>query len=235
MENRGRKLSLENNPCTVVDQSWIQKTALSFLTPEEKAGKDVILVHGHHDTPGSPLVTTLQTKRSQIPVVISMRDPMLSLNTLIWRTYARYKVHYQHEDQAIREDRAQTVAARFKDILKIPCKNRFLFPVDTDAAKELEGRINLASDLFKYCGLKLRKPGLDFVYDWRPIGLTEDGTLLCKRERGVEGFNEAKNMILSGDVTGMKRILGVEYECLHQDDELKELLEQVGYVNLSWW
>lgn len=234
-QNRGRDKRLEDNECSSIDTNWLQNTCFKYLDTEERNTPN-ILIHGHYKNKHSPLMTKLLGPSSvQLPVIISLRDPLLSLNTSLWRHYAVNNESFQDWSIEKRESKIRDLIDRYINILYIPAERRFLFPVDIISNKNIEDKIFIANDLFKFCKIKMNKSALDYIYNWKPLGLTKNGTLLHTRDNGVELFNKSKKAIIENDKKELQKIFKIEYDILNQDKDLKNLLKSIGYSNLSWW
>ena len=66
-------------PSNTIDTSWFDQAVTTVCTPEEIANKKIIIAHEHHHKSGSWLIKALARAKPAVPIVIPMRDPLLSL------------------------------------------------------------------------------------------------------------------------------------------------------------
>jgi hypothetical protein len=210
-----------------VDNSWMERTFLQWATTEEKKS-DLIITHGHCRQPNSKLIRALNTRPS-IPVVSTIRDPLLSVLTLARREHRDYAL-LQDSRPYIRLGRTTAHVDRYISILGIPRDNILLFPIDVGAREDKVGK------LFSYCGLEKTSETDSYIQRWAPANTTKDWVGPGgKKEEGSDLFEDLKVAISCNDVQFVNRYLKIEFECLQKQEELKQKLSQLGYSSLIWF
>lgn len=100
---------------------WLQERFLDSLTPEELQS-EIIIFHCHIKQPNSPFVRSIGSNERCLNIASSMRDPLLAIQTLIWRQYGTYKNFYDSESPYTRIGRAYIHVQRILNILSLKSK-----------------------------------------------------------------------------------------------------------------
>jgi hypothetical protein len=229
---RGRDKGLDAYPCNALTSEWFDRHVTRYTKSQEK--KDVCLVHAHHEHPLSALSKALKGVKPEIPTFSSLRDPLLSIHTFLWRRFAVKGIRFEDEDRDVRWRIADKFARLVEDILSIPANHLFIYPVDLLSSFKPVRRIEYTQDLMKFCGLPFTEQCKSFVSNWKSLGDTSKSWHLQQRA-GSEEFLRSKSILLSGDSKLVRHHMDVEVDCLSQYKDLAFRLQQVGYRDLSWW
>lgn len=205
-------------PIEKVNKDWLNRTFFNFLN-EEEASSDLLIIHNHCRQPESELIKNLRITKPEIPIVSSMRDPLLSIFTLIQREHKTYE-SFSKERTYTRLGRIVAHSNRFLSILTLPKEHVFIFPIDI---KEKEKNID---NLFNFCSLEKTEKTFETIKGWKPVNKTETENNL---------FNDIKSYIISKDIKQIEKYLKVEFDYLRTRKDLKTLLQNLSYEDLSWW
>jgi hypothetical protein len=210
--------------------SWLENSYTNFV-PEERKNQSLAVYHGHHFNSGSPLCLYLKDNADRpFPIVTSIRDPLLAIQTLIWREYNSY-LSFSLESLEERLERTIQHTNIINDLLSLP--NIFYFPIDqTNSTVE---RTLKTIELFNFCGLKLSDRTKKFIQDWEPHNTTKDWVFHPKGQFSSAVFECIKKEIAAGNKEFVKEILSIEFNYLHTRDDLKEKFSRLGYSDMIWW
>ncbi len=193
---------------------------------------DMCVMQAHRRGSGATMSKSLKQHKPCIPVVIPMRDPLLSLCTRIWRRPKGFE-EYLKLSKKSRQQYTLDHMAKFSDILKIPEENRFLFPIDIQ-----ELRPSLYSGLFDYCGLTKTQDSDKYFESWAPVNVTTKEWFQEWKNKGRVANKVSdiiKQSILAGSSEVVKDILDVEFNFIYKMDGFKKRLANIGYSDLVWW
>jgi hypothetical protein len=204
-----------------VDKAWASKIFYQFLLPEEKH-KNLYVLHNHCRQPYSNLIKNLQQKDSEIPIVSSMRDPLLSLLTLCNREYEDYSLFIRERPYS-RYGRVSIHSERFKSILSIKKENIYFLPTDLIIEKK-----DTVSALFTFCNINPTKKTSLYIEEWQPTNKT-------KYIDQEVSFFKIKEAIINKDKYYLDTFFKIEFNYMRTRDDLKTKLEELGYRDLSWF
>lgn len=235
IELRGRKYKLEDEKTNIINKEWFKRNIEDYMSEEEKE-KELYIAHGHHRNLNSTMPSIVSnhsiSQEDHIPIVIPMRDPLLSLNTFIWREHADYDIFIKTESKEDRAARAHLNIELTKDMLEIP-RDCFscLLPIDIND----KNNIHTAERALNHCNLPLTKKAMSYIEKWAPQNKSENAPRVTNKEHNNSGFHKIKELYKNKDKNGLRDMLSVEMDIIERDDNLKLLLEEVGYTNLPWW
>ena len=221
-------------PSKFVPKDYIDKTVIPVCTPEELKDKDLVIGHEHFHKPDSWILRALKGKPAECPIVIPVRDPILSLHSKIWREIEQHNNPAGKKEKA-RRKRLERWIALYKDILNIPNKNVFHFPIDAFSSQSEETRIQQVKDLYEYCGLTFNENALQAAQEWIPANKTYRLIEVEKKKKPSNRWENFKQKYAQRDVKHARDIMGLEFEALHKEKHLIELMKRVGYKDVLWW
>lgn len=217
---------------------WIRTHITRYLDSTDVSNKKLISIRGHHIYPVHhsyddkpimlvcPLYYSLMQYTPTIPVITPMRDPLLSIHTTLWRRNSSLE-SIKQENKYSRAYYAYHWVKLFLDMLRLPAKSRMLFPVD------LLGQMERTQKLFEYCGLDFSDTARQYVEKWEPYNTTVK--IMSFSSQSEYEFQTLKGFIVNRDLSKVNDILDVELEVLHNQPELKEYMQQLGYADLLWY
>lgn len=214
---------------------WQYYNKLKYI--EDLNNHEFVIVHNHINVGNAPIVlNTLSVCKPEIPVITTMRDPLLSYNSRIWR--------WGKLNKMTNIERYKFIKWRtrlFIKILEIPEDNIFLFPIDHPEAGKMSFSFNLVSRLFKLLNIPFTDAAKNIAYYWKPVGLTT---------KDIQAFNQGtkhfkgeytdtprliKDAILNKDKKTVLKYYDLEMEYLQTQNKLKKLMYNIGYRDLIWW
>jgi hypothetical protein len=195
---------------------------------------ELLVLQIHHRT-NSNLYRAIKKNKPEIPVVVPMRDPLLSINTRIWRETGAFGI-LTRENKWTREHRAKDQVDSLTRLLDLPKTHVHMVPVDifrTDKQK-----IKVYKDVIGGCNLTPLDTVEEEAAAWEPVNPTANGTYAQRTRHKVEdsGFIELKEDILSKNMEAVQRRIGIEVEVTRK--ALKPYipkLKALGYKDLPWW
>ena len=195
---------------------------------------ELLVLQIHHRTK-SRLYNAILRNKPEIPVLVPMRDPLLSMNTRIWRETGAMGV-LARENKWTREYRARDQVTSIARLLNLSKRHVLTVPIDiprTDSQK-----IQVYKDILDTCSLTPIDGLEQEAKEWKPVNPTADGQYAQRTHHKVEdsGFIELKEAILSRDMKEVSRKMGIELNLMRK--ELKSYipkLEALGYKDLPWW
>lgn len=188
-----------------------------------------------HQRGMSSMYKALQAKIPEIPIFIPMRDPVLSLNTRVWREAGTIK-KLKEESLEFRLDRARDQTNSIARLLRLRKDRAMFVPVDIERTEE--EKIQVFKNIIKYANLT-EGPNLEeSARIWQPVNHTKDGDFVQKQMRRIDDkpWIDIKNDILNGHMRVAYQYLGPEMRLMV--NELKpyiDRLKELGYKNLAWW
>jgi hypothetical protein len=207
---------------------WLKRTFLNYTTEEENS-VGLLILHNHCKQFDSTLIKYLRIKNPVIPVVTSVRDPLLAIITLVWREYGKID-KFVTEHPYMRLGRVVAHVKRIENLLFLPAGRVFLFPID---AKNIDKSL-LCKNLFDHCGLVQTEDTERYIQDWKPQNETKNWDLF-KSDYEIDKFEEIKRDILNGKDDLVKEYFKIEFDYLKTCDNLKISLKNLGYENLVWF
>jgi len=143
-----------------------------------------------------------------IPTVITIRDPLLSVLTCL-RRHGR--------------DPAVQVVSVFHQLATNPPENVFYFCTDLWAKDRQK-----AFDLFEYLGLETTLEVARCVFDWPAINTSA----ACQTKSPKAKYEKARNMLIhDNEIHPLLRGWAKKL----QKPEIQDFMESLGYRNLSWF
>ena len=209
----------------------LQLSNLPEISSTDRYGKCILYAH-KNNTNTKGITHSLTVGEPNIPVIIPMRDPLLSLCTKIWRRVGGLEA-YLKETNTKRFEFTKQHIDKFKEVLVIPKSNRFLLPIDVTAKRN-----KLYNELYEYCNLEKTRASNQFRKQWKPVNNTTRTWFKQWKKLGKTDNKTSRNIkkeILAGYTKTVKGILGIEFNFMTQQNDLKEYLKELGYSNLTWW
>ena len=234
VKNGAIELSDFHPPVDKVPEDYIDKMVLSICSEKELENKDIVIGHEHFHKPNSWILNALKRAPAKCPIVIPVRDPILSLHSKIWREVEQHNNKTGAKEKS-RTKRLEKWIALYKDILSIPKGNVFHFPIDAYHSKTEETRIELIKNMYEYCNLPFSDYVLEEAKKWNPANRTYN---LVKSEKNITPSNKWENFkekYEKRDLDYVKSVMGIEFDKLNKEHKLIELMKKVGYENVLWW
>jgi hypothetical protein len=220
-------------PGNIVDETFFDQAVMEVCTPDDIANKEIIIGHEHYHKPGSWLIDALKRAPAKTPIVTPLRDPILSLHSKIWREIEQHNNVTGLKEKA-RTNRLKRWIDLYYDIFSIPDGHIFKLPIDAEQSKTEETRVQLIKEMYEYCNVPFNDHGLAAAKAWKQANSTYK--LVKNFDKTPKPRWEAfKKRYLAGDLEHTKKIMGLEFEVLNKEEELKRLMEKAGYRNLLWW
>jgi hypothetical protein len=221
------------NPSDIVNETFFDQAVTSVCVPSDLADKDIVIGHEHYHKADSWLLKALKNAPAGTPIVTPLRDPILSLHSKIWREIEQHNNAAGLKEKA-RLNRLNKWIKLYYDIFSIPEGHIFKLPIDAEHSKTQAGRIKLIEDMYGYCNLPFNESAALAAKNWKPANSTH--RLIENSDKTPKPRWEAfKARYYNGDVEHTKKIMGLEFERLNQEDDLKKLMEKAGYRNVLWW
>jgi hypothetical protein len=221
-------------PSERIEEDWTDQAITSVCTPEQLAGKKIIIGHEHHHKAKSWMIESVTKYKPAVPIIVPMRDPLLSLHSKLWR--ANEEHHNKSWDSAgTRTNRLKSWVERYTELLLIPKEHVFILPIDAQQSETSEGRIQLIQDMFEFCEVPFNDSALKTTNKWAPQNRTHN--LISRRnEKGPKPrWEKFKEQYLAKNIPHTKKFMQLEFDLLHKEKRLKELMQKVGYRDLLWW
>jgi hypothetical protein len=234
VENGAIELSDFCKPSDVVDGSMFEQTVSTVCTPEDVAGKEIVIGHEHFHKADSWILKALHKAPAQIPIVVPVRDPILSLHSKIWREVEQHNNAGGTREKP-RMNRLKKWIAMYKDILSIPEGHVFKLPIDAEQSKTEESRIKLIKDLCAYCNVPFNESCLEKTLKWKPENRTYKVIEKEKKKTPHQKWENFKERYNKGDLNYVKKVMDIEFQALNRDNKLKDLMKEVGYKDVLWW
>jgi len=203
------------------DDTW-QLLALSFHNRRSWSAVYDILLNGKPD----------------LPVCVPMRDPLLAINTRIWREL-RTVDGLLANDEDRRRLRVLDQMGSIGRLLAIPKKNVFVLPID------LEDKYSRCLKMAKFCGFDTLADSFSKkIESWSPLNFTYKGDFVQRRESNGavfddEGYRKIKLAISDNNIQYIRKHLDLELDMLNEitikNPRIKTRMQELGYNKLSWW
>ena len=221
-------------PSNTVDKSWFDQAVTTVCTPQELAGKKIIVGHEHHHKEQSWLIRALTNAPAQTPIIVPMRDPLLSLHSKLWREDEQHNNPNETDDKA-RAKRLEGWIIRYKELLSIPKGNVFILPIDAEQSKTEDDRLTLIEDMYSYCNVPFNERAKQVALAWQPDNKTADLIRRVKKADPKPKWENFKTKYEERNIAHTKMFMSLEFNRLNQEDELKELMKKAGYKDVLWW
>ena len=221
-------------PNKKVPEDYAEKMIIPVCPEGDLEGKDVVIGHEHFHKPGSWILNALKEAPSGCPIVIPVRDPLLSLHSKIWREVEQHN-NVAGIKEKPRKKRLERWIEMYKDILSIPKGHVFHLPIDASHTQTEETQIQLIKDMYEYCDLPFNDSALQAAKDWNPTNRTDK---LITDEKGkipAPRWENFKERYSERDLDHTRAIMGLEFNRLHKEKKLIELMKKIGYKNVLWW
>lgn len=221
-------------PKEEVPKNYIDKTVLSVCPKGSLDNKDIVIGHEHFHKPDSWILNALKQNPAKCPIVIPVRDPILSLHSKIWREIEQHN-NPKGKKEKSRKHRLNKWVKLYKDILSIPKNNVFHLPIDAFHTETEETRVQLIKDMYDYCDLPFNKSAQTAAEEWKPTNTTYN---LIKKEilkTPSPKWENFKVKYLERNIEHTKAIMDIEFEQLHKEHELIDLMKKIGYKDVLWW
>jgi len=200
--------------------------ALKGLTVIDNLTKNIRIFSSHHVVPSQPIYNMIVLNKCPIPIVGTIRDPLLVCNTLLWRYISEKTFPIEIEKWRRQKEIERQVEVINESLYLRETNKMFLLPVDLK-------QIDVACDMFKYCNLRLTKNVCESIAFWKPKNITQK-VIKQKTIRQIKHL-KVKQAITDRDIDTVKSLLGIEFEYLRKQDTLKKRLENLGYKDLLWF
>jgi hypothetical protein len=221
------KLGMDEIVNKNMTRKWWEENVTPFYSDENK-NSNKILFHYHHVNPYSNLPKLLKKNKPSIPVISSIRDPLLIINTMAWILYSLKNIHITEQSEEDRKDIANRVAIRLENILSIPKNNIFVLPVDLFETESEENRQIIISSMMKHCNIEVNNKILSMASMWNRIGDTGQTKKIHTRNRAEEQ-QLYKEAIINKDSDFLKEHFQIELACLSGYNKLRKQLIKIGY------
>lgn len=221
-------------PSKQIEEDWADQAITCVCTPEDLAGKKIIVGHEHHHKAKSWMVKSVTDFKPKVPIIVPMRDPLLSLHSKLWRADEEH--HNKGWDRAAaRANRLKGWVDRYIELLSVPKGHIFLLPIDATQSQTEQGRLGLIKDLFQFCNVPFNERAIDNAKSWAPQNRTFK---LISRRKGPEPkprWEKFKERYAARDKAHTRKFMGLEFDLLQKEERLKELMKKAGYNDVLWW
>jgi hypothetical protein len=221
IRNNTRVESLTNQ--TQVTQQKILEVLEDELTPTIDA-----IVLQVHQRQNDSFYQSIFQNIPEVPVIIPMRDPLLSINTRIWRgTGTIEKFLSQSNDERVA--RAKDQMSSIVRLLEVPKNHTLIFPIDID--RDLNERVQALRDILEFANLSIDESKIAKAKDWKPVNPTANGDFCQQSLYRIEdeGFLSIKDAILNNNSSIIQKYLSVELEIMRNMlSPFRERLTNIG-------
>lgn len=213
----------------------IKDKTISRLNENEQ-NSDAILFSSHHSNIYSPCMTSVIMGESPpMPMITSLRDPLLIINTWVWWMFAFYGIELKQMKRWERQMRTNHVMGVVMNISSLfRYKDVYTYTIGCDGDFDLVNRMDQTESLYKRLGVEFTDSSKKLFEEWKPINETNKGHDL-NAKNGKEIFEDYKKRILSNDMDFLMQNYDVEMYMLRSNKLLKNKLYAIGYRNLAWW
>ena len=228
------ELSDFTRPYKRINEKWFNEAILSVCSEEDLLNKKIIVGHEHHHKANSWLIKSLAKNPAKIPIIIPMRDPLLSLHSKLWREDEQH--HNPNElNNASRKSRLNKWIIRYKEVLSLPKGNVFLLPIDAEQSKSEEERLLLIEEMYDYCDVNFNERAKAAALKWSPENRTRTLIQNLQESGPKPKWENFKKKYLEGDIDHTREFMSLEFDQLKQEQELKDLMKKAGYKDVLWW
>jgi hypothetical protein len=228
-----------------VSEEWFDKYILSLAKVKTAPPKEedkhkvdwskvkVFTSHDHHHKANTHLIKAIHSEKPGFSIVVPMRDPMLSLHSKIWR---EIEIHNNNAGSSSKQrlHRVSAWVTRYKELLRIPNKHRFILSVDNEQSKTINGRVKVIKKLHNFIGIPFNDRVKQFAEGW---GIANSTQQLVKRKKKHDSnkWVNFKRQYIDGNINVIVNEMELEFDYLNKDEELKQLMKQFGYKELPWF
>jgi len=218
----------------VVPGDFNENMIIPVCPKNDLVDKDVVIGHEHFHKAGSWILKALQRAPAGCPIVIPVRDPLLSLHSKIWREVEQHN-NISGLKEKPRKSRLIKWMELYKDMLSIPSEHVFHLPIDAVQSQSEDTRIKLIQDMYKYCDIPFNSSAVRAAKEWNPTNRTYKLISNEKQKTPAPRWENFKEKYLQGDLAHTKAIMDLEFNALHEDKQLIDLMKKIGYQNVLWW
>lgn len=190
---------------------------------------DLLILQAHHDNM-SNLYQTILKRKPEIPIVIPMRDPLLSLHSKNWRAE---EYHYNEVTPKQRTKRCNKWIQLYKNILNLPKNNVFILPIDIEQTKE--EKIDTIKRMANHIGIEFTEEMEEAAIRWGIVNDTEKLIRNTREREPAPKWENFKERYKERDIEHTKHFMDIEFDILRNDKELQRMLYNIGYRDLLWW
>jgi hypothetical protein len=197
--------------------------------PQKFFSMNLLILQAHHVCGRhSPLLGSLQKNTLKIPIVIPVRDPLLSLNSLLWRKLQTKKKFIKFK--RARLDLVEKHIKEIKDLVSLKSNAVIFSPIDLN----LHNNKQHAYKILKHMKLTPSSKTNSFIEKWQPINTTP--YYLSNQKKEYDNFFvDMKQTILNKDIKKATKFYQIELEKLNKDKKLIQIYKAFGYKNLLWF
>ena len=221
---RGEELLIDHK----LDERWILRLFSAIPPTKYNCFKCIVLQLHHLHGNDKHFFNSLCKYKPNLPIAIPVRDPLLSINSLCWRTFTNLKT--MENNQEYRRKATKLHILSYVDLYtKIPEDYVKYFPIDIPKLKDPNYRIKQVKDLVAYYKLQPSKQTIEIAKRWTPSNTS------VKFTRVKSEFATLKEYIIRRvNVEYVKKVYSFEISLLNQFPELKERLFKLGYKEFIW-
>ena len=185
-------------------------------------------IASHHVVPNGPIYNLIKSNKCNIPVVTTLRDPILVANTFLHRSIWNRSVPIHLVDWRRQKEIERQVEV-LKECIELYNQDKtFLLLIDKkDTTK--------AHSMFQYCGLSITQDVYKAIESWEAINLTQKIKLSKTEKENKLRHRRLKGAIQIKNIKTIRKIAAIEFNYLRKQDDLKRSLEKLGYKNLVWF
>ena len=219
----------EELPVDKIDMTWLRSIFDKIPADEYKHLQLVVLQFHHLHGSDKHFFNSLCKYKPEIPIVVPVRDPLLSLNSLYWREFKSLDNLLRADVKKRRSIALLHMRSYIDMYTKIPKNHVKYFPIDIPQLKSESFRVQHVKSLITYCKLELSPYVIEIARKWTPSNTSEKFT-------GVRSeFAQIKNDILQRkNLKKIKNIYSFEIDFLNSHKELKDSLYKLGYKDFIW-
>ena len=210
--------------CDVTQDEKLKVALSTYNIIRTKCGKEHSIFATHHNKINKPLILYLKNNICPIPVILTLRDPILTANTFTWR-----RIIGRRDPEEIIDRRKQkikiTVDLMLEGIDLYKKGYCFMFPIDLKNSKKI------ALNIFDYCNFRKTKKTYRFIKNWKPYNVSAH--VMLSKNKSIH--QTCKKAIETRDILTVEKLLEIEFNYLRKQDKLKSELETLGYKDLIWW
>lgn len=233
-DNWGREYAgtrIEELETTAIDEAWFNR--LAAKVPEDFYDMDLLILQTHHKGVITPMYKVVLKQKTEVPIVIPMRDPLLATNSKIWRSYSTYNI-FKAASPAYREIEVKEHIEAIKNLLLIPRSNIFINPIDNIKLHTENERAKRVTKLLKFCQLTPTKESIKQAIHWTAANKTTY-YLETQKIQKDSFFQDMKQAIKNKDIHTIKKYYDLEFRYLQKQETLKKYLRELGYPDLIWY
>jgi len=216
-------LYIPNKP---ILESFAIKHGERYIDKNILKNTELLIIHGHHNRQGGNFYTALKNHKPKLPILIPIRDPLLSINSKLWREYRTWNEINKWETKEDRIARAKQFADSMLDMLNIPNNHVYMLPIDIKYTKKQ--KINIGKSIFDFCSLNFTDNSKEYILNWEKQNNT------ISKIKNLDNFLEIKTAYKEKNMKILEKYLGYEIETLQKQQNLIKLFKEKGYEQLPW-